>query len=275
MLLLLKREPFIDDRYLWFYKYNGVRGGVSSLDNKREIFGRGVSGLTESFPEVNGMYLPKNSLVDSELIVLDENMKDQFSLIQNRIGVKGNKAKIWAETRPATFIPFDILIFKGKDIRKFPLKERLNILSNEMAFTPKSHLDSNELFERAKKQGMEGIVGKQRESIYSNGTRDERWIKVRVRTKKTCNIVGFRVESNYLASFAITDEFGSYVGKVGTGGLNDDTRKSIYSLIPSFPDGKKYNKEDIIWKKVELKIIVEYSDVSKSGMLLHPSIVQE
>jgi ATP-dependent DNA ligase len=276
MLLKLYREPFDDHRYTWFFKRNGIRAGVSSLDD-REIFGRGVGDLTSAFPEVREFRMPESSLIDSELVIIDSfTGRDNFHAIQSRIGVRGAKAEMWAVTHRAQVVPFDILVLRGKDLRKLPLEERLRILHREIPFSSEIHSSSGtKMFENAKTIGMEGIVGKKIGSVYEDGARDDRWVKVRIRTKEKFRVAGFRVEENYLASFALCSLDGTvYRGKVGTGGLNDDIRKQLFQLIPSFPDGPKLAKrKEIIWKKTTVVLNVEYSDVSSSGIIIHPSIV--
>jgi len=84
---------------------------------------------------------------------------------------------------PATFAIFDILQYKGQDLRKFPLMERKAILqglqlpSNSFGVVPHIEGAGEALYAQIEVMGMEGVVGKRKDSQYVS-KRSREWQKV-------------------------------------------------------------------------------------------------
>src|SRR4051812_1779762 len=89
-----------------------------------------------------------------------------------------------SDKEPAAIFAFDLLVYDGKDIRKWPLVERKAALQTLLARCPRikfaSHIDEDgeAFFEQVSQLGLEGIVCKRSDSRYVAGpSRD--WIKVK------------------------------------------------------------------------------------------------
>jgi ATP-dependent DNA ligase len=277
MLCKLLRDPFDDPTYWWEIKWNGCRAGCVS-DGGILISSRSNGILTDAFPEIlESLRLPNRTIVDSEIVVLRGD-KDDFNALQKRIKNKGRRAQQLAKTLPATVIGFDCTLFKGKDLTWLPIEERRKYLQDLPGITPNSWVDTTgiKLFNMVKVKGLEGVVGKKKGSFYSGGARDDRWIKVRVRQIGMFHVVGFTTDGKHLKSFALVDDYGDYRGCVGSGMLNHKNRVTTLNIMRDLPDlvPIKGGDSDVIWKYTQQEIKVEYSDISASGKLIHPSIVR-
>lgn len=94
-----------------------------------------------------------------------------------------SKVQQLVKTLPATFAIFDIIQYKGSDLRSLPLIERKSILqslilpSSSFGIVPHIEGAGEALFSQIESMGMEGMVGKRKDSIYvSRRSRD--WQKV-------------------------------------------------------------------------------------------------
>ena len=99
-----------------------------------------------------------------------EQGKTSFSKLQVRNNLK-DKYKIndYKNTFPVTYIAFDI-IYENKDLTNLEIIKRKKILEtyNDTKYFVKSRIfnDGIKLFDLIKKQGLEGIVAKQKKSKY-------------------------------------------------------------------------------------------------------------
>src|SRR5690554_1804886 len=125
----------------WIYqiKYDGFRCGVEWTAGTIRLWSRNGKELTKQFPEIveacerlsNQIsdFLP--ILLDGELVVLRTTYQAEFPLIQKRGRMRAaDKIKRTSNERPATFICFDILQFKGKDTTKHSTEKRQHLLES-------------------------------------------------------------------------------------------------------------------------------------------------
>jgi bifunctional non-homologous end joining protein LigD len=57
--------------------------------------------------------LPNDSVIDDQIVALDETGEPSFNLLQD-----------FGEARKIVFYAFDLLMFNGKDVRMWPLDDR-------------------------------------------------------------------------------------------------------------------------------------------------------
>ena len=109
--------------------------------------------------------------------------KPSLSQMQNRASDDfGTRLKSFGH--PASFIAFDILYCKDREVTSLPLSERKKLLSEAVTenmritlsrYTEKS---GKELCRMAKEQGFSGVVAKRTDSGYFPGSRTKDWIKI-------------------------------------------------------------------------------------------------
>ncbi|MGP4106218.1 DNA ligase D [Virgibacillus sp. L01] len=190
----------------WVYevKYDGFRCVLHWEKESIRIISRNDTDLTANFPEIiEACHSQQSSIedslplrVDGELVVLNNAYQANFSLIQKRGRLK-NKEPIQnaAANRPASFMAFDLLAYKGETLVDEKFAERKKKLAaifekypieNRLYFVPFSN-DSDELWGKIFDYKGEGLVAKRINSIYEDEKKHKDWFKI----KNWRNINGF------------------------------------------------------------------------------------
>src|SRR5205085_12117175 len=125
---------------------------------------------------------------------------------------------------------FDLLQVDGKSLLSLPLVARKNVLEKLCAGSGDSIRysgaiggDAEQLLGEVKRRGLEGIIGKQRNSGYEPGRRSGTWIKLKCVTEQEFVIGGFTPPAGarkhfgaLLVGYFDRDKL-RFAGKVGTG----------------------------------------------------------
>ncbi|MEO5959601.1 MAG: DNA ligase, partial [Opitutaceae bacterium] len=137
-------------------------------------------------------------------------------------------------------------------------------------------------FEAVQKLGLEGVVAKQRRSLYLPGKRSDAWLKIKTRQTTECVIVGYtRGKGDRAANFGALHlaqaEEGelNYVGKVGSG-FDDRSLRQVaeelkkLEVIPRPVREKPVDDARSIWLKPTLLCEVQFASRTKDGALREP-----
>lgn len=231
MLTTLVDEPF--DKSDWFFeiKWDGYRAIAETEKGKVKLYSRNLLSFENKFSNIVSELKKINHdvVLDGEIVALDENGKPSFQLLQDY------------EKNPKTelvYYVFDILYLDGTDLQNKPLWERKKILSEIIPKTGQiilsEHIEKNGInfFEAAKKQGLEGIVAKDKNSTYQQGVRGQNWLKIKTHLRQEAIICGFTKPRGSREKFGALI-LGVYKGKelqyIGHTGTGFD-QKSIESL---------------------------------------------
>src|SRR5918995_4831939 len=179
----------------WAYepKYDGFRA-LAFVDGD-EVFLQSRNGrpLRRYFPELE---LPSGRYVlDGELVILDDDGREVFDALQNRLHPAESRVRMLAEQTPALFRAFDLLARDRSKLMAKPFSERRAALE-EMIGKGKGSVELTPLTESPKKaqpwlHGGEGVIAKQLDAPYQPGER-KGMVKVkRVRTID-CVVAGWR-----------------------------------------------------------------------------------
>ena len=234
---LVEKPPAAGD---WIYelKFDGIRLIAVKSDKKVSLLSRNQNDLSERFPEVAHAIqnLPTGEcVIDGEVVVLDEEGRSSFQLLQAR-EMEGRKS-------PGYFYAFDLLQLDGKSLIGLPLEARKGVLEKLCAnagdrtrYSGAIGGDAKRLLEEVKRRGLEGIVGKQRNSVYEPGRRSGAWIKLKCVNEQEFVIGGYTPPQGARKHFGAI-LVGYYenkklvlAGKVGTG----FTTKSLAMLYKKF-----------------------------------------
>ena len=234
---LVEKPPAAGD---WIYelKFDGIRLIAVKSDKKVSLLSRNQNDLSERFPEVAHAIqnLPAGEcVIDGEVVVLDEEGRSSFQLLQAR-EMEGRKS-------PGYFYAFDLLQLDGKSLIGLPLEARKGVLEKLCAnagdptrYSGAIGGDAKRLLEEVKRRGLEGIVGKQRNSVYEPGRRSGAWIKLKCVNEQEFVIGGYTPPQGARKHFGAI-LVGYYenkklvlAGKVGTG----FTTKSLAMLYKKF-----------------------------------------
>src|SRR5207244_9327770 len=96
------------------------------------------------------------------------------------------------------FFVFDLLIYHGRDLTRLPLIERRDIMRSVLKFdsgrvriSDYIEASATDILHAVRKQGLEGIIGKRKDSFYEPGKRSGTWIKYRVNRGQELLIGGY------------------------------------------------------------------------------------
>lgn len=243
----------------WIYqiKYDGFRCGVEWTAESVRLWSRNGKELTKQFPEIVEVcqsltnqirdYLP--IFLDGELVILRTSYQADFSLIQTRGRMRASdKIKRASNERPATFLCFDILQFKGKDSTKHATDKRQQLL--ETIF---QHIDTNktikpittfrntdEIMQIMRLHQAEGIIAKNNNYHYAQGKRTDQWIKTKYYRSFPVFLTGWNRQNDYF-DVSIFDN-GEIIscGKVKHG-FSEDEKDTLTTFIKE--NGQKTNNQ--------------------------------
>ena len=237
----LVTEPPATGDWIYELKFDGIRLIGVKRDEKVSLLSRNENELTERFPEIVEAIkaLPaRECVIDGEVVALDEEGRSSFQLLQAR-EMEGRKT-------PVYFYAFDLLQLDGKSLLSLPLEARKNVLEKLCAdardpirYSGAIGGDAKRLLEEVKRRGLEGIIGKQRNSVYEPGRRSGAWIKLKCVNEQEFVIGGYtppQGSRKYFGAILVGHYENKklvFAGKVGTG----FTVKSLSMLY------KKFQKE--------------------------------
>ncbi|MDX6652428.1 MAG: bifunctional non-ous end joining protein LigD [Solirubrobacterales bacterium] len=202
MLARLGQLPEGDDSDWGFeIKWDGVRALAYLQKGKASFESRSLERISHRYPELRSLaeaLAPHDCLLDGEIVALDEDGRPSFQLLQSRMGVSSTEtiARRAAES-PVTYMAFDLLHLDGASTMPLPYSERRELLAGlDIAGpnwqAPRHHVgEGRALLEMARRQSLEGIVGKLLASPYRAGSRSGEWIKVRNRPRQEFVIGGW------------------------------------------------------------------------------------
>ena len=172
------------------WKWDGIRAQLVRRAGQVWLWSRGEELITDRFPELAtmGEALPDGTVVDGEIVawrkdaeVLGDAGKVQsFADLQKRIGRKTVSAKLLREV-PVVLLAYDLLEFKGNDLRAMPQCERRLLLDDLIASMPHPQLlpspmlqgetwtDLAQQREAARSMGVEGMMLKAKTAQYGVG----------------------------------------------------------------------------------------------------------
>lgn len=178
------------------WKWDGIRSQLIVRNGEVFLWSRGEELITEQFPEFKSLVriLPDGVVLDGEILIRDP-VNDQirsFSDLQTRLGRKAVSAKMLKDN-PAMILAYDLLEFKGQDIRQLPLEERRNLLitlieqadsTQLLQLSAAIDLDKWESFslvrEKSREFFAEGLMLKRRSAPYLSGRKKGDWWKWKV-----------------------------------------------------------------------------------------------
>ena len=189
-----------DFQFEW--KWDGIRIQLIKRSGKVSIWTRGQELVNKSFPELVEKIssIKDDFVIDGELLVWDfkQNLPLNFSLLQKRINRKAPSRSI-QKSLPIIFIAYDLLEINGEDQRETNLEIRRNTLEKHLynwlneskeelsnifkisdLIYPKNWEEAETFKNNSRDNGTEGLVIKNKKSIYTSGRKKGLWWKYKV-----------------------------------------------------------------------------------------------
>lgn len=273
----------------WLYeiKIDGYRihaylnnGNVRLITRNGNDYTKKFSPIVEALSQLD----VKEAVFDGEVAAVDGEGRTNFQKLQNSLEEKTNER--------ITYYAFDLLSLNNHSLVNQPLVKRKELLktvldrlkSKQVIFHNHVVDKGEQLFRKACKSKLEGIIAKRGESEYL-GSRTIDWLKIKCSYRQEFIIGGYSESTNarfplgaLFVGYYDNDEEFQYAGKVGTG-FTMASRKELIGKLSKietkqcpFPSRREIPRgTPITWVKPVLIAEVEFSEWTKDKRLRHPS----
>ena len=261
MAATLTQERFNGPEWLFERKFDGIR--LLAYKNGSDVQLSSRNHLPQNIPAIQQAIerLPNNELIlDGELT--------------------------WPNGKVAYHV-FDIMWLDGRNVTELSLEERRTLLDQLPLQGPLHRvelIDDSSPWERAQKEGWEGVIAKRRGSIYEH-RRSREWLKMKCELSENFIVGGFtdprgkRVGLGALLVGHYKDDDLVFAGKIGTGfdtKLLLDLRARLDTLEiekPPFTRAVGLPRVRAHWVQPEIVVRVGFIEWTVHGKLRHPRLL--
>jgi bifunctional non-homologous end joining protein LigD len=270
----------------WVYevKHDGYRLLARISGSEVKLNTRAGNDWTAKLPrlqrEIKNLGL-RDTWLDGEIVLLGPEGRASFQRLQNAFDAHSDAAIV--------YFVFDAPFLEGKDLRRLALRERKRRLkaalpdSPSVRFSEELHGNAQDILNNACKLGLEGLIGKQADSVYASG-RTRSWIKLKCRARQDFVIGGYTAPGGSRTGFGALlvgtyDAHGKlqFAGKVGTG--FDEVR--LGTLMRRFaplrradsPFAKAPREKGVQWLRPKLVAEIAYAERTDEGILRQASFM--
>ena len=185
----LGATAFNHTEWMWEPKLDGYRVLAFVEGDSVKLRTRRGLDLAADFPKVCAelrKQAVETLILDAEIVAFDADGRPSFNAMQNRS----------PQTERAVLYCFDLLHFAGVNLRQAPYTDRRRYLAQSLLPSPLVQLvhaqdDGVALQAAAAASGLEGVVGKRKNSRYEAGKRSASWLKVKSITSADFVIGGY------------------------------------------------------------------------------------
>lgn len=266
-------------------KFDGYRALALKENRRVDLLSSNAKSFNARFPEiVEGLaeFPAGKAVLDGEIVALDSEGRPSFPAIQAR--------ELGSERPPLLFYVFDLLSLDGRDLQKLPLHARRDRLAkllrhdiDPVRFSPDLGDDPIRLLEEVRSRGLEGIIGKRRDSVYQPGKRSGAWIKLKCVHEQEFVIGGYTAPAGTRKYFGalLIGYFDKnklcFAGKVGTG-FDAALLKMLYERMEALrsdacPFAVPPGRMPAQWCKPRLVAQVRFGEWTGDGKLRQPVFV--
>jgi len=259
MAATLTQERFAGDAWLFERKFDGIRLMAYRRGTDVQLFSR--NRLPQNLPAVATAVL---ALPVDEVILDGEITWDGHS----------------------GYHVFDILWLNGRSVTAMPLEDRRALLQSLPFEAPMRRVElveDHEPWERARREGWEGVIAKRRGSPYEH-RRSKHWLKMKIEASQELVVGGFTDPQGarvglgaLLVGYYDNGDF-VFAGKIGTGFdtkllLDLRTRLDAIALAESpFTKAKGLPRRGH-WVRPEIVVQVGFIEWTVHGKLRHPRLL--
>ena len=260
MAATLTQERFVGSDWLFEQKFDGIRLLAYKRGDEVRLYSR--NRLPQQLPAIAGAV---RALPADEVILDGEVTWDGHS----------------------GYHVFDILWLNGRLTTGLPVEERRALLTSLPVTAPIRRVglvDDPEPWERARREGWEGVIAKRRGSPYEH-RRSKLWLKMKCEATQELVVGGFTDPQGarlglgaLLVGYYDGDDF-VFAGKIGTGfdtKLLLDLRRrfdAIQIAQSPFTIAKGLPRLRVHWVRPEIVVQVAFIEWTVHGKLRHPRLI--
>lgn len=261
MAATLTQERFTGPEWIFERKFDGIRLLAYKKGNDVQLFSRN--------------HLPQHLPAIQEAI---ERLPHQELILDGEITWHGS---------PTEYHVFDIMWLDGRNVTTLPLEERRELLE-QLPLQPPLHrvsvLEDPSPWERAEREGWEGVIAKRRGSIYEH-RRSKQWLKMKCELSENFVVGGFtdpqgkRVGLGALLVGYQKESDLVFAGKIGTGFDTEmllDLRAQLDKLEiekPPFTKAVGLPRVRAHWVQPKIVVKVGFIEWTVHGKLRHPRLL--
>lgn len=280
MLAGTVKEIFNGPNWLYELKWDGYRILAHIWDEGVFLQSRNGISLNRKFPLLvkELEQLSHEVILDGEVVLLNKEGIPLFGELQNYPN----------SLLDLRFYVFDMLYLNGHSIIELPLTDRKSLIPEIlMDLTIAQYCDHIEgmgagLYNKALETGMEGVMAKQKDSVYKPGIRSEKWLKIKNVEDMDALICGYTdaVDGDLAFGSLILgkEENGSlqYIGNCGSGFSESYRKELLEKFKPLKTEKNPFEKKLALkgrkpnWLEPVWICEVTYTERTKNGLLRHP-----
>jgi bifunctional non-homologous end joining protein LigD len=261
MAATLTQERFSGPEWIFERKFDGIRLLAYKKGDDVQLFSRN--------------HLPQHLPAVQRAI---EQLPNQELILDGEITWRGGET---------AYHVFDIMWLDGRNVTQLPLEERQALLAHLPFRGPLRRvtlIDEPSPWERAQREGWEGVIAKRRGSIYEH-RRSKQWLKMKCELSENFLVGGFtdpqgkRVGLGALLVGYHKDGDFVFAGKIGTGfdtKLLLDLRAQLDQLEipkPAFTKAKGLPRLRAHWVEPKITVQVGFIEWTTHGKLRHPRLL--
>ena len=270
----------------WRYepKWDGFRGVLENDGGELALWSRNGRPLLRYFPELRepGERLPPHSALDGEIVIARDGKLD-FDAMQTRLHPAESRVRKLSAEIPATFVAFDLLLWKGEPVHEQPIEKRrarLEKVAGGIALSPVSaDVDEARAWLRTlQAAGFDGVIAKRLGLPYLPGSRDG-VVKVKPYKTADCVVAGVRFKAGGRTTIATLllglyadDGHLDYVGSAAVGARrHEEIAALVLPLLDTksdrrFSEPNRWGTGELEEQALKPKLVVEvrYDKLEKS-----------
>src|SRR3954449_13436705 len=262
----------------WRYepKWDGFRGVLENDTGELALWSRNGRPLLRYFPELRevGEQLPPHSALDGEIVISRDGKLD-FDAMQMRLHPAESRVRKLSAEIPATFVAFDLLLWKGKPIHEMPIEKRRaeleKVAAGKIQLSPVSDdvEQGTKWLRTLQAAGFDGVVAKRLGLPYLPGSRDG-VVKVKPHKTADCVVAGIRWKKGGRDTIAtlLLGLYGdegdlNYVGSAAVGAKNQaEIAAKVLPLVDSksdrrFSEPNRWGTGELEETPLKPKLVVE------------------
>jgi DNA ligase D-like protein (predicted ligase) len=274
----------------WIYeiKLDGYRAVAINSKGQLSLVSRNRKSFNSQYPYIIEALsdLPENTVVDGEVVALDDAGRPNFNLLQHS---RSHASRI-------CYFVFDLLVHNNRDLTRLSYIQRCEIMvtlkfrSPRIRITHHFETSAEEMILAVRDQGLEGVVAKRKDSLYESGRRTGAWAKYRLNRGQELVIGGYVPGPHGLDSIIVgyyrANEL-VYVARVRNGFVPASRRQVFEKLrhltnptcpFTNLPEthkgrwGEGLTAEDMkkcVWVRPALVAQIEFLEWTESNHLRH------
>jgi bifunctional non-homologous end joining protein LigD len=274
------------------WTYEAKLDGYRCLAAKRQggviLWSRRGTLFTGRFPTIEHACekLPPDTLIDGEVIAIDESGRASFNALQHS-----------PPNAHIQFYVFDVLIHRGRSVLRLPLETRRELLAEALAkveypvlLSTQFNAKPADLIRAARELQFEGVIAKRKGSLYEPGERNGAWLKYKINRSQEFVIGGYTLGGNPFDALIVgcyDDAELKFVAKVRAGFV-PRLRREVFERFASLqtdqcpftnlPEKRRTmwaltaeEMKECRWLKPQLVAQIEFTEWTPDGHLRHAS----